>query len=282
MSNDQIAVGIGMNFPGKKLLRHWFWILAFKYPRLRLLLARLLVPSRNIDIHLFGAPLHINTRDEIGLWRAAKMANENVVFRDEVASLLNLALLLQPGDTFVDVGANVGLYTSVLSRLRNVFPKTKYVAIEPHPETCKRLRKSVDNGDVTLLNIGLSDQSTERAFQPGVTSGVFKVVESDSAANGTKIRCERLDSLPQTEGDLVVKIDVEEHELPVLEGATGLFEKEQVKVIYLDGYSDAAIPALLRQWGFILFDGRTLTRCDAETPRSLLGIHQTRLQRIDG
>jgi FkbM family methyltransferase len=282
MSNDQIALGVGMNFPGKKLLRHWFWILAFKYPRLRLALTRLLVPSRNIDIHLFGAPLHINTRDEIGLSRAAKMADENVVFRDEVASLLNLALLLQPGDTFVDVGANVGLYTSVLARFRNVFPKKKYVAIEPHPESFERLRKSVDDRDVTLLNIGLSDQSTELAFQPGVTSGVFKVIESDSLRKGMKIRCERLDSLPLTQSDLVVKIDVEEHEWPVLQGAAGLFQNGRIKVVYLDGYSDDRIPALLRQWGFTLFDGRTLTRCDAATQRSLLGIHQTRLQKTNG
>jgi FkbM family methyltransferase len=282
MSNDQVALDAGMNFPGKKRLRHWFWILAFKYPRLRQTLTRLLIPSRNIDISLFGARLHINTRDEIGLSRAAKMADDNVVFRDEVASLLNLALVLQPGDIFIDVGANVGLYTSALSRFRNVFPKTKYVAIEPHPESFKRLRKSVGDGAVTLLNLGLSAQSTELAFQPGVTSGVFKVVESDPARKGMKIHCERLDALPLSEGDLVVKIDVEEHEWPVLQGAAGLFQNERIKVIYLDGYSDERIPAFLRQKGFSLFDGRTLRRCDAETPRSLLGIHQTRLPNTNG
>ena len=75
---------------------------------------------------------------------------------------------------------------------------------------------------------------------------------------------------------------MEEHEWPVLEGAAGLFEKERVKVVYLDGYSDERIPDRLRQWGFTLFDGRTLTRCGAETPRSLLGIHQTRLPKVNG
>ena len=284
MSNDQVALDGGMNFPGKRWLRHWFWILAFKYPRFRLTLTRLLIPSRNIDIQLFGAPLHINTRDEIGLSRAARMADENAVFRDEVASLLNLALLLQPGDTFIDVGANVGLYTSVLARFGNVFPKTKYVAIEPEPESFERLRTSIgdSHGNVTLLNIGLSDRSTELPFQPGVTSGVFKVVDSASATNGMKIHCERLDALPLRDGDLVVKIDVEEHEWPVLQGASGLFQQGRIKVIYLDGYSDGRIPGFLRQSGFTLFDGRTLARCDGETPRSLVAIHQTRLPKTNG
>jgi FkbM family methyltransferase len=275
--NDQAALGVGMNFPGKRWLRHWFWILAFKYPRFRAALTRVLVSSRNIDIQLFAAHLHINTRDEIGLWRAAQMADDNVIFRDEVASLLNLALLLQPGDTFVDVGANVGLYTVVLSRLRNFFPEMKYVAIEPNPETATRLRKSVACRNVTVLELGVSDRSGDLPFSSGVTSGVFKVVDSVATANARRIRCERLDSLPLDEGNLVVKIDVEEHEWPVLQGAGALFQSGRIKVIYLDGYSDQRIPGFLREHGFTLFDGRTLTRCNTETPRSLLGVHHTRL-----
>ena len=64
MSNDQVALDGGMNFPGKRWLRHWFWILAFKYPRSRLTLTRLLIPSRNIDIQLFDVDVYI-----IGYWQ---------------------------------------------------------------------------------------------------------------------------------------------------------------------------------------------------------------------
>lgn len=269
-----------MNFPGKRWVRHWFWILAFKYPRFRVALTRRFVPSRNIDIQLFGARLHINTREEIGLWRAAQMADDNVILRDEVATLLNLALLLRPGDTFVDVGANVGLYTSVLSRFGNVFPGTKFIAVEPNPETAGRLRKSV--GDATIFEMGISDRAASLPFSPGVTSGVFKVVNPDAAANAVNIGCERLDALPFNGSDLVVKIDVEEHEWQVLQGAGRLFENKRIQVIYLDGYSDNRVPGFLRERGFTLFDGRSLTRCNAETPRSLLGVHETRLSGANG
>jgi FkbM family methyltransferase len=267
-----------MNFPGKKKLRHWFWVLAFKYPRFRIVLTRLLVPSRETRVQIFGADLCINTREEIGLWRASRMAEENVIFRDEAASLVNLALLLQPGDTFVDVGANVGLYSSILSRFHNVFPQSSCVAIEANPETAVRLRQSVRQGGVTVLNIGVSSQRGELHFEPGVTSGVFKVAAAPGAKGAVQIQCDALDALSLPPTDLVVKIDVEEHELQVLEGAKQLFAAGRIKVIYLDGYTGSAIPDFLRQKDFVLFEGRTLRRCDEAPPAySLLGIHRTRL-----
>jgi FkbM family methyltransferase len=265
-----------MNFPGKKRLRHWWWIVAFKYPRLRSFATRLLIPRRRIDIQLFGATLCIDTREEIGLWRAARMADDNVVFRDEIASLLNLALLLRPGDTFVDVGANVGLYSSVLSRLRNVSADVSYVAIEPNPQTAERLRESVGDA-VQVFNVAVSDHSGDLGFSSGVTSGVFRVSSAEVAE--IKVRCERLDALPLPQSDLVVKIDVEGHELPVLRGAARLFDEQRVKVICIDGYSDETIPDFLRQRGFALYHGRTLIPCGQKAPRdSLLAIHGSRLQ----
>lgn len=267
-----------MSFPGKKALGHWFWVLMFRYPKFRILLTRLLVPSREVDIQIFGAPLHINTRDEIGLWRAARSAEGNVIFRDEAASLLNLALVLQPGDVFIDIGANVGLYSSVLARYRHLSAASKFIAIEANPGTAGRLRRSLAGANVEVLNIGASDRATELAFASGVTSGVFKVAPAGQCDGLINIRCERLDALPLPLGDLVLKIDVEEHELPVLKGAARLFDEQRIKVIYLDGYSSKTIPGLLRAQGFALFNGRTLEPCPESAPEfSLLAVHRTRI-----
>ena len=267
-----------MNLPGQKLLRHWFWVLMFRYPRLRMRLTRMFVPADDCDVEIFGAHLRINRRDEIGLWRAAKMAQANVIFRDEATSLLNLALLLRPGDVFVDIGANVGLYSSTLARYRNVFPQTKFVAIEANPATAKRLRQSLDGTEVAVMNVGASDRATQLAFAAGVTSGVFKVALNGQTDGVTEIACDRLDAMAIPAGDLVLKIDVEDHELPVLEGAARFFAEQRIKVVYLDGYGSEKIPALLRGHGFELFDGRSLARVGAEMPAfSLLAIHSSRL-----
>lgn len=45
---------------------------------------------------------------------------------------------LKPGDTFVDVGANFGLFSAVAAS--KVGPSGKVLAIEPHPELVRRLR----------------------------------------------------------------------------------------------------------------------------------------------
>jgi FkbM family methyltransferase len=269
-----------MSFPGRNYAVHLFWKTVGRFPIVRVWLTRLFVPARDMDLQLFGAPLRINSREEIGLARAGRQSTHNVIFRDEVASLLNLSLLLQPGDVFVDIGANVGLYSSILSRFANAFPNTKFVAIEPNPQTAGRLRESVRNSSVTVLNLGVSDKDAELAFKPGITSGVFKVVAAGEP-DATMVRCQSLDLLPIPEGDLVLKIDVEGHESEVLNGAEELLKAGRVKVVYIDGYSSQLIPPLLRRHGFRFFDGRTLARSGEEAPPySLLAIHETRLSAL--
>jgi FkbM family methyltransferase len=269
-----------MSFPGRNFAVHLFWVTVGRFPAVRVWLTRLFVPSRDVDLQLFGAPLRINSREEIGLVRAGRQANTNIIFRDEVATLLNLSLLLQPGDVFVDIGANVGLYSSILSRFANAYPETKFIAIEPNPETVERLRQSVRNAPVTVLNVAISDRESELAFQRGITSGVFKVAAPDEPG-ATMIPCQKLDSLPIPDGNLILKIDVEEHELQVLVGAEELLKSGRVKVVYLDGYSSNLIPPLLERHGFRFFDGRTLARSDHEVPPySLLAIHRSRLPAV--
>ena len=269
-----------MNFPGRNFARHLFWVTVGRFPAVRVWLTKLFVPSRDSDIHMFGATLRINSREEIGLARAARQADENIIFRDEVATLINLALLLQPGDVFVDIGANVGLYSSILGRFANAFPETRFVAIEPNPKTVQRLRESVRNAPVTILNVAISDKESELAFQRGITSGVFKVAEPGQPVEAV-VPCQKLDSLPIPEGNLIFKIDVEEHELQVLNGAEELLKSGRVKVVYLDGYSSNLIPPLLQRHGFKFFDGRTFARSEHEVPPySLLAIHQSRLPAV--
>jgi FkbM family methyltransferase len=266
-----------MNFPGRNFAVHLFWVTVGRFPKVRVWLTRLFVPSRDFDIQLFGSRLRINSREEIGLDRAGRQATSNIIFRDEVATLLNLSLLLQPGDVFVDIGANVGLYSSILSRFASAYPESKFVAIEPNPQTVQRLRESLRDTPVTVLNVAVSDKESELAFEYGITSGVFKVA-APGHPGAINVPCQKLDSLPIPEGNLILKIDVEEHELEVLVGAEQLLRSGRVKVVYLDGYTSKSIPSLLERHGFRFFDGRTFARSDHEAPPySLLAIHHSRL-----
>ena len=50
--------------------------------------------------------------------------------------------LLNPGDTFIDIGANTGIYSLVASRL--VGSSGKVIAIEPNLQMCSLFTESVE------------------------------------------------------------------------------------------------------------------------------------------
>jgi len=252
-----------------------------RHPRFRLFLVRTFFPDRDVDMELCGSRLRINTRKEFGFLRACKLARSNWVLGHELGVLTTLAFLLEPNDTFVDVGANVGLYASIVSRAGFVFPGMKFYAIEPNPDTLCRLRETLRDRNVKIYDCALSNREGELEFCEGAGSAVFGVKCQESRLqikNRTlRIKAVTLDSLPIEGDSIVLKIDVENHELEVLEGGRKLLMSGRAKAVYLDGYADRAIPGFLRRQGFELFDGHTLRKC--EPVFSLLAIHRQHLER---
>lgn len=55
--------------------------------------------------------------------------------------------LLRPGDLFIDVGANVGSYTILASKVVGANSFT----LEPVPETFKRLKRNININDIVSL-----------------------------------------------------------------------------------------------------------------------------------
>lgn len=238
-----------------------------KQPRLRRAVTWLMAGDRNSEVELLGTKLQIHSIKENGYLRASRAARSYSVYRDEVAILLNLASLLADGDSFVDVGANVGLYSCTLARRSRIRPgKNRFYAFEANEDTFSRLILSAEPLGVTATNCAVSNRDGQLVFVAGAVSHVFTSVEHSSSYNipseTTSVPCRRLDSF-EFEGDsLFIKIDVEGQELEVLEGAAGLFELARVKGVYIDGYSNPGIPDWLRRYGFELFDGRTLLPSD--------------------
>lgn len=273
-----------MKLQGKSLFRSAVDRLVNQNPRVRRLLLNVFFPDREMDIELCGSPLRINTRKESGFFRAAKLAQSNWVLRHELGVLTTLACLLEPSDTFVDIGANVGLYASILSRACSAFPEMKVYAFEPNPDTVKRLRVSLVGTNVQIFGCALSDREGELEFCEGAGSATFGVQQEGNSqqikSQLVRIRAVTLDSV-RIEGDsIVLKIDVENHEAEVLRGARQLLNSGRVKAVYIDSFADRTIPAALRTMGFQLFDGHTL-KC-SESTSSLLAIHDKHLTRWAG
>jgi hypothetical protein len=76
---------------------------------------------------------------------------------------------------------------------------------------------------------------------------------------GYSIPSVRLDEQPIRGDSIIIKIDVENQELAVLEGARGWFESRRVKAVYLDGIAEQKkVIDFLTSFGFLFFDGRSL------------------------
>jgi FkbM family methyltransferase len=238
-----------------------------KTPKARRFITKLRVKEEDVCVSLLDIELYINTVRENGYLRAHRMCRQSSLLRDEISVLSNLATLLRSGDSFVDIGANVGLFSSYLSRYKNILADIKIYAFEAHPNTYLRLEKNSSMHGFLAQNIGISDQEKTMSFVDGAVSHVFTTVENATdyniASEIIDVKCRRLDQLDIHGKSLILKIDVEGQELNVLRGASELFQQQRVKAVYLDGFSRAKeVLDFLRSYDFIFFNGRTLEKCD--------------------
>jgi len=234
-----------------------------KQPRLRAAVTTLLYGRKDREVDIFGSHFIINSLRENGYLRAVRRIESSSLLRDEVSVLISLSLLLRPGDTFVDVGANIGIFCRTLSRINLFFakPVVRFYAYEPHPDTFQRLKKNVSGTAIIARNTAVSDHSGELDFVDGAVSHVFTLSERSSAYNlesvHKRVPCVRLDEESVEGGFIILKIDVEQQELAVLKGARKWFEAGRVKAVYLDNYADEKeVDSILRRFGFSLLNGR--------------------------
>ncbi|MBY4828854.1 FkbM family methyltransferase [Burkholderia dolosa] len=150
----------------------------------------------------------------------------------ERGTRLLIEKLLEPGNCFVDVGANIGLHT--LAAARSMQGRGKIIAFEPFGPTKALLERSVwMNGYSSLVEIhqaAVSNETGHRKLFLGATSGHHSLFPlDDRIGTGTEpveVSVVRIDDVvpPTLKVDLL-KIDAEGAELQVIESATGLIER---------------------------------------------------------
>lgn len=139
---------------------------------------------------------------------------------------MNLILdFLRPGDIFIDVGANVGVYTLLAS----VVPDVEIWAFEPSSDTASKFENNVKiNGvrdRVHIVQAAVGAQSGKARLSVGLGT-VNRLVENGSDAAET-VPIVTIDGLvPESDRIRVrmIKIDVEGTELDVLRGAQHLID----------------------------------------------------------
>ena len=137
---------------------------------------------------------------------------------------------LRPGQTFVDVGANIGYY-SVLAA-RQTGPSGHVVAVEAHPRMVELLRRNLilnGFGTTTVRHAAAWSRSTSICFHQREHFGANSSVGSLGAAQldvhgdaeevikvDTLVLDELLDELPAID---ILKVDIEGSEVQAIRGA---------------------------------------------------------------
>jgi FkbM family methyltransferase len=151
---------------------------------------------------------------------------------------LHFLSMLPDHSTVLDIGANIGVMSVHIARK---LPDSQVFSFEPVPEnlnTLRRLLKFFKLGNVKVFDIALGNyEGTAEIILPEHNHVKFQGLSHIEGVEGTegdsgrkyKVRLHRLDDIAELQSPLKpvtgIKIDVENYESKVLEGAVKLLTK---------------------------------------------------------
>lgn len=178
---------------------------------------------------------------------------------------------IEPGDTFIDIGANLGMITLMAARC--VTPTGSVHSFEPNPLVFQRLQKNITDNElsqVTLHNCGLADKQTTLTLtvvDRELGMGTFtEIPEKDRSliSNEYQLPVYRGDDiLPEDlPGTTFIKIDVEGFEPLVIKGLDRTIKRwhpvvlTEVVAQHLErgGSSVEELRALMESYGYQPFN----------------------------
>jgi FkbM family methyltransferase len=210
----------------------YIYTVLLKPPPLRRLaqwvVKRLIPPVMNFR----GAPLALNQQDAIVSGSLALGFYETFVI-DVIENLL------RPGMTFLDVGANIGLYTALAARI--VGPSGRVIAVEPSSSNCALIKETVRLnafGNVIVFEGAASDDAGRAAlFLCDDNPADHRLHDRTGKRAKVEVETITLDALAAERGvgraDLI-KIDTQGAEASVLAGMTALLNVDPAPAITLE------------------------------------------------
>lgn len=194
--------------------------------------------------------------------------------------------LVDPGESAIDAGSNIGYTASILAR--RVGPSGRVYCFEPHPVVYQRLERNVALWQlpVQTFQMALSAESGEAALHiPKYFSGNQGTASLDDRPGSAEygrvaVHTEALDALRVVAGPIgVMKVDVEGHELSVFAGAERRLSAGEIRDIVFEDHAapPTAVMRLLERHGYTVlalscgFFGPRLTPLSEPLPRRRAG-----------
>lgn len=150
--------------------------------------------------------------------------------------------IIKPGDICLDIGANIGWYTTLFQKL--VGADGEVHAFEPVPQIFARLERNLKlnspPNNVTLNNLALGNEEKDVemhvfADQPDGHSSIstfghsdFEVFTSKMTTLDSYLSSHKIDNIH------LVKMDVEGAELMALQGASKIFQQDRLPIFEIE------------------------------------------------
>lgn len=177
-----------------------------------------------------------------------------------VSQAVALCKMLRPGDTAIDVGANIGALS--LPMLKAVGPTGRVICFEPQPPLAKLLRATLalnaaNPASYHVYNCALGAEPGELTVPPvdyNAEANNFGCVSLAADGKGARVPVETLDAvMAGMEPVRLIKIDVEGMETEVIAGARALLSRDR-PILLVENDRGAKYLALIEQIEAIGYD----------------------------
>ena len=226
-------------------------------------IARRVLPRRLIKLtHVEpGMSLTINLRRHVMFWSQG-------LARFEPSAVQTIRAATEPGDHALDIGANIGFFTTLLARW--VGPEGRVLAAEPEEENREFLIRNLEtNGcrNVKVCACAVSSQPGIAQFSIDEATGATgrlgnQLTASESAVGTGKLRVvetpvESIDSLCASHQiqPALIKIDIEGDEINAMLGATQTLRAARpIVVAEVSGLGGPEVIELLTRENYLIWD----------------------------
>lgn len=216
----------------------------------------------------------------------------------EYGEMMMVKKILKEDDVFLDVGANIGIYSLVAA---SKITKGKIYAFEPSPASLSRLYENILLNNLTsVISVSkkvVSDKVGFHHFTINNTPDYNHISYLDEKSGTIKIPAVSLDyfiNKKKLSRIKLIKIDVEGAELLVLKGLQKSLEDELVNILIVEiadwaskrfDITPEQVFDYLRRYGFVLyyFDANYQLRRferSLETALNIIAFHKSKLDEI--
>jgi len=209
------------------------------------------------EVH--GYTMYLDKGDSMGL-------SLNGVYEPEETALVKK--YIKPGFIILDLGANIGYYSLLFSKL--VGPDGKVFAFEPDPMSFRLLQQNIEKNNCSNIHAfqkAVSNKNSKAVLHRDRFNNLdHRIIESDQECTNLDIEVVRLDDFltPYFNGAVnLVKMDIQGAEGMAFEGMEKLLAKSEQLIIFTEYWpmnlekTDVGAKAYLMkldQMGFLIYD----------------------------